>query len=99
MKYILILALALGFLANASAQQGPSVKVIRAAYKPNTESNMQMLLDKLQFETENTVVYPLVRMTNNAFAKAKSMKHHKHVKRERIRTNNSPKRVMNPNRA
>lgn len=98
MKYIFTAALALGLFATASAQQGPHVTVVRSvrSMNINNDSNMQIILDKLQQETENTIVYPLIRMTNMAFAKAQTIKkQHKH---SRIRTNNT-KRVVNPNRA
>ena len=96
MKYILTAALAIGFFATASAQQNHQVKVIRTANPVIPESgNTQVILDKLQHESENTVVYPLVRMTQKAVAKAQSIKH---AKQERIRTNNG-KRVVKSSRA
>jgi hypothetical protein len=97
MKYILTAALVIGLFANASAQQ-PLVKVVRAVrtHPVENETNLHVILDKLQAETENTVVFPLMQMTKAAFTKVQALKHTKH---ERIRTNNNPKRVVNPNRA
>jgi hypothetical protein len=97
MKYILTTALVLTVLA-ANAQYS-QVKVIRTAYAPNVNeaSNMQIVLDKLQQESQNTVVYPLVAMTKAALSKAQSIRKQS---KERIRShNNKPKRAVNPNRA
>ena len=96
MKYILSAALLLSVMASANAQH--QVKVVRAAYVPaNETSNMQMVLDRLQQESQNTVVYPLVAMTKAALTRVQDLKK---TKKERIRTNNGkPKRTVNPNRA
>ena len=98
MKYLFTAALALACFATALAQQAPALKVVRAVRTAtgNHTSHLQTVMDKLQQESEKTVVYPLVRMTNLALAKVESLK--KEMKRTRIRSHNS-KRVANPNRA
>src|SRR5689334_5358058 len=95
MKYILTAAFALVLFASASAQQGPQVSVVRTvktsyiASNNNDTSNMQAILDKLQQESENTVIYPLLHWTKQALVKAQSI-NNRH-KFGRIRTNNSKK--------
>ena len=108
MKYVFTIALAAVFFTNASAQNPElQVSLVRLTQTTNvqptgatgTTDQMQAVLDRLQAETENTVIYPLVRMSQLTKAKLDSLnKKQKNEKRERIRTNNT-KRTVNPNRA
>ena len=107
MKYVLTIALAAVFFANASAQNPElGVSIVRASRVTNVQptgisetDRMQAVLDRLQAETQNTVIHPLLRVSQLAKAKLDSLNQkQKKQKRERIRTNNT-KRSVNPNRA
>jgi hypothetical protein len=115
MKYVLTALFAAALLSNTSAQT-PDVRVsvvrtVRtASIEPvsadtNTNTTTQVILDKLQQESENSVLYPLVRMSQLAIEKVEGLKDRARVERKaerkqgRIRTNNTKQRTVNPNRA
>ena len=98
MKYILTTA-AIALCIGASAQG--RVRLVHTAQAVNVSTTaaaathpytaFDAVLDRLQAESESTVVYPLLTMTKKALAKAQALPHRpKHARKHR---------TIGPNRA
>lgn len=109
MKYVLALIAAATIGNTASAQNNYKIQLVRAVHtaaiqpvEDNDASQVQAVLDRLQMESQNTVIYPLVHMTQLAVQKIEGLKKQAKLekKQARIRTNNNgKKKPANPNRA
>lgn len=109
MKYVLALIAAATIGNSASAQNSYKLQLVRAVHtssiqpvEDNDASQMQAVLDRLQIESQNTVIYPLVHMTQLAVNKIEGLKKQAKLEKKeaRIRTNNNgKKKPANPNRA